>query len=112
MAMINTKSLLILFPILLLIVSAGGCTRGQSEASTNSQPPEVKPIEVSTEAAEVREVPLSLGSNGTFEATESSDLAPPAEGLVVATPVDVGATVKSGDVVVRLDDRDARLRFQ
>ena len=110
MAMINTKSLLIL-SILLLVVSAAGCTRSQSEASTNLQTPEVKPIVVSTEMAEVREVPLSLGANGTFEATESSDLAPPAEGLVVATPVDIGASVKSGDVVVRLDDRDARLRF-
>jgi multidrug efflux pump subunit AcrA (membrane-fusion protein) len=52
-----------------------------------------------------------MEANGTFEATETSDLAPPAEGLVVSTPVDIGASVKSGDVVVRLDDRDARLRF-
>ena len=33
------------------------------------------------------------------------------EGLVIATPVDIGGSVKSGDVVVRLDDRDARLRL-
>jgi multidrug efflux pump subunit AcrA (membrane-fusion protein) len=110
--MINTKTLLTLLSILMLLVSGGGCTRGQSEASINSETPEVKPVEVSSTVAEVREVPLSLGANGTFEATESSDLAPPAEGLVIATPVDAGASVKSGDVVVRLDDRDARLRFE
>ena len=107
---INTRTPLIL--TLLLLVSAAGCTRGQSEASTSSPTPDVKPIEVSIATAEVREVPVSLGANGTFEATESSDLAPPAEGLVIATPVDVGASVKSGDVVVRLDDRDARLRLE
>jgi len=112
MAMINTKTLLTLLSVLVLVVSVAGCTKGQSEAASNSPTPEVKPIEVSTAMAEVREVPLSLETNGTFEATEASDLAPPAEGLVVATPVDVGASVKSGDVVVRLDDRDARLRFE
>ena len=66
---------------------------------------------MSTTTAEVREVPVSMEANGTFEATESSDLAPPTEGLIIATPVDIGGAVKSGDVVVRLDDRDARLRL-
>ena len=67
---------------------------------------------MSTTTAEVREVPLSIEANGTFEASESSDLAPPSRGLVTATPVDIGASVKKGDVVVRLDDRDARLRLE
>jgi multidrug efflux pump subunit AcrA (membrane-fusion protein) len=111
MTKINTKGLSIILTALLLGLFASGCGRTQSEASTNAQATEVKPIEVSTTTAEVREVSLSTESNGTFEATESSDLAPPAEGLVTATPVDVGASVKSGDVVVRLDDRDARLRL-
>jgi len=112
MAMINTKTRFTLLSALLLAACVAGCSRGQSEASANSPAAEVKPIEVSTAMAEVREVPVSLEANGTFEATESSNLAPPAEGLVISTPVDVGASVKSGDVVVRLDDRDARLRFE
>ena len=62
--------------------------------------------------AQVREVPVSIEANGTFEASEASDLTPPAEGTVISTPVDIGASVESGDVVVRLDDRDARLRLE
>jgi multidrug efflux pump subunit AcrA (membrane-fusion protein) len=111
MTKVSTKRLSIILTALLLVVFASGCGRTQSEASTDSQAAYVKPVEVSTTTAEVREVSVSMEANGTFEATESSDLAPPAEGLVTATPVDVGGSVKSGDIVVRLDDRDARLRF-
>ena len=106
-----TRKCSILLAALLLVVFATGCGKSQSEASTDSGPSDVRTVEVSTTTAEVREVPLSMEANGTFEATESSDLAPPTEGLVIATPVDIGGSVKSGDVVVRLDDRDARLRL-
>src|SRR5262249_46380220 len=40
------------------------------------------------------------------------DVAPEVSGLVIATPVDVGAFLKQGAVIIRLDDRDARLRLQ
>src|SRR4249920_15589 len=96
----------------LLLVLVAGCGKTKSEDPANSKPVAVKAIEVTTTTAEVREVPLSIDANGTFEASESSDLAPQSPGLVAATPVDVGASVKKGDVVVRLDDRDARLRLE
>jgi multidrug efflux pump subunit AcrA (membrane-fusion protein) len=95
-----------------LLVLAAGCSKTKSEDPVNSRPAAVKAIDVTTTTSEVREVPLSIDANGTFEASESSDLAPQSPGLVAATPVDVGASVKKGDVVVRLDDRDARLRLE
>lgn len=107
----GTKRVPILLTALLLVAFGAGCGKSQSEAATDTQTPGDRAVEVSTSTAEVREVPISMEANGTFEATESSDLAPPTEGLVTATPVDIGASVKSGDVVVRLDDRDARLRL-
>ena len=39
-------------------------------------------------------------------------MAPQASGQVVSTPANVGAFVRQGDVVARLNDRDARLRLQ
>ncbi len=39
-------------------------------------------------------------------------MASQASGQVVSTPVNVGAFVRQGDVVARLNDRDARLRLQ
>ena len=96
----------------LLLVLVAGCGKTKSEDAVSSKPAAVKAIDVTTTTAEVREVPLSIDANGTFEASESSDLSPQSPGLVAATPVDVGASVKKGDVVVRLDDRDARLKLE
>jgi multidrug efflux pump subunit AcrA (membrane-fusion protein) len=94
----------------LLLVA--GCGKTKSADPANSTPAAVKAIDVTTTTSEVREVPLSIDANGTFEASESSDLSPQSPGLIAATPVDVGASVKKGDVIVRLDDRDARLRLE
>ncbi|MGH9944276.1 MAG: efflux RND transporter periplasmic adaptor subunit, partial [Pyrinomonadaceae bacterium] len=49
---------------------------------------------------------------GSLVADETSDVASQASGQVVATPVGVGAFVRQGDVIARLNDADARLRLQ
>jgi multidrug efflux pump subunit AcrA (membrane-fusion protein) len=95
----------------LAVLFAVSCGKARSPQPADSSAPEVRAIQVSIVAAQVREVPVSIEANGTFEASEASDLTPPAEGTVISTPVDIGASVESGDVVVRLDDRDARLRL-
>jgi RND family efflux transporter MFP subunit len=55
--------------------------------------------------------PITIAATGTFTAAESSQVSPQVSGQVIATPVNVGATVKAGDVIARLDDRDARARL-
>jgi RND family efflux transporter MFP subunit len=67
-------------------------------------------IDVTTAHAERRDVPTVIRSTGSFVADETSDVTAPVPGTVVATPVDVGGFVQAGDVVLRLDDRDARLK--
>jgi RND family efflux transporter MFP subunit len=58
-----------------------------------------------------QEQPVTIEATGSFEAEESSDVAPDASGRVVATPVDVGQFVKEGSVLVRLQGIDAGLRL-
>ena len=53
---------------------------------------------------------MTIEATGSFQADESSDVAPEASGRVIATPVDVGQSVKQGQVLVRLQGVDARLR--
>lgn len=72
----------------------------------------VKPVSVSTAAAEARTVPASFQETGSFVADESSDIAPPVAGRVISTPVDVGARVKQGQVICELDHRDAELKLE
>ncbi len=86
---------------------------GKSEpGSSGVQAAELKPVRVATAVAISREVPVAISSSGSFMAKEVSELAPMSAGRVVATPVDVGAWVNQGDVVARLDDRDAKLRLE
>jgi len=71
-----------------------------------------KVVRVTTVHAVTREVSSSVQVTGSFLAEESSDVAPPAAGRVIATPVDAGAFVQEGQVLARLEDRDAQLRLQ
>ena len=69
-------------------------------------------LEVSVVPAETHDVASSVQVTGSFVAKESSDVAPQAGGRVTETPVDVGAFVKEGEVIARLDDKDAQLRLE
>ncbi len=94
--------------VLLFITMAGcGSTRKTADAVEA-----VKPVAVSTVAAVSREVPADFEETGTFVADESSDIAPMVAGRVIATPVDVGARVRQGQIICELDHRDAELKLQ
>jgi multidrug efflux pump subunit AcrA (membrane-fusion protein) len=67
---------------------------------------------VTTAVAATREVPAYIQASGSLVAEETSDVAPQASGQVIATPVGVGAFVRQGTVIARLNDRDARLRLR
>ncbi|MDT7807279.1 MAG: hypothetical protein QOJ70_1092 [Acidobacteriota bacterium] len=69
------------------------------------------PILVTTATAAAREVPSYVEATGSLVAEETSDVATQASGQVISTPVGVGAFVHQGDVIARLNDRDARLRL-
>ncbi len=71
-----------------------------------------KMIKVATVRAVTRQVSSSVQTTGSFLAQESSDVAPPAAGRVIQTPVDAGAFVTEGQVLAKLEDRDAQLRLQ
>jgi RND family efflux transporter MFP subunit len=58
----------------------------------------------------LKEIPGSFQANGSFIAEETSDIAPAVNGRVAATPVNIGDFVKKGQMICRLDERDAQLR--
>lgn len=92
----------------LLGLLASSCSDGQSiEPQAETRPA------VTVGVAPVRGVdePVTIEATGSFQADESSDVAPEASGRVVATPVDVGQFVRQGVVLVRLQGVDAGLRL-
>jgi len=87
---------------------AAGCGSKEKTASATAA---AQAVSVSTAAAVTREVAADFEETGTFIADESSDIAPPVAGRVIATPVDVGAHVVAGQVICELDHRDAQLKL-
>ena len=99
-----------------IVVFSSSCGRSKSvEASKSGAPPSTAlssqtPF-VKTANAETRTVSAAVQVTGSFVAKESSDVAPQAAGRVIETPVDVGAFVQQGQVIAKLEDRDAQLRL-
>jgi RND family efflux transporter MFP subunit len=111
----NNKKYLYVVVCALLIgaVLLSGCRKKASDSTVaEASTAPGQPVEVTTTQAMAREVLLFLQVTGSFSADESSDVASEVAGQVTATPVDVGAFVKQGAVIARLDDRDAKLKLQ
>jgi multidrug efflux pump subunit AcrA (membrane-fusion protein) len=85
---------------------------GRGEGGAERGGADLPAIPVTTTRAESHEIPTTIEATGSLTATESSDVASQTSGQVVSTPINVGAFVHKGDVVARLNDRDARLRLQ
>ena len=97
-----------------LAVLAGGCTGPRSTEAADPSPSGASTRQtpaVTVVQATERPVLAAVQANGSFVAKESSDVAPPAAGRVIETPVDVGDYVKQGQLIARLEDRDAKLRL-
>ncbi|MCU1339526.1 MAG: efflux transporter, family, subunit [Bryobacterales bacterium] len=107
------RAVLILLLVGLLLVLAA-CQRSETSASTTPAAGKaaVQTPTVATVRATTREVSGTVQATGSFVAHDSSDVAPNEAGIIVATLVDVGAFVQRGQVIARLDDRDAKLRLE
>ncbi len=107
------KVLAILFLVIFLI-SFGGCRGGKSEnsdANANSSA-NAKPIEVKTAVAVSRDLPSFLEATGNIVADAQTDVAPLVAGKIVKVNFDVGSYVNKGEVLIRLDDGDSRIRLE
>lgn len=101
--------------VLILAASLFACGRpGLDSEEVRQSEAAATPVTINVTAGEavLRNAPSFIQATGSLEADEQSDIAPQISGQVAAAPVDVGAFVRQGDVIVRLNDRDAQLRLQ
>lgn len=87
--------------------SSGG-NRTARNANTDAEPP---PIAITVAQSESRDVAAVIQATGSFTAEEKSDVAPKVAGKVANIGVNVGQFVSSGDLIAKIDDRDARLQL-
>ena len=99
----------------LLLLSLAACRNPQASGPASSDGPAgkgaVQTPTVSTVRATAREVSATVQATGSFVAHDASDVAPNEAGIVVSTLVNVGDVVQQGQVIARLDSRDAKLRL-
>lgn len=96
--------------VLLLAMACGGSKANVRNDQANPAQPAA--VDVTTATAIVRELPQYFEANGSLTGDEQTDVAPSMSGKVVAIGVDMGSYVKRGQMIVRLDDVDAKLRVQ
>ena len=94
---------------MLLAAACGGSKANVRQEQTPAQP---AAVDVTTATAIVRDLPQFFEATGSLTGDEQTDVAPSTSGKVVAIGVDMGSYVKRGQMIVRLDDVDAKLRVQ
>ena len=94
----------------LLAISCGG-----SKANVTHDPsaaPAPVAVEVTTAPAIMRDLPRFFEATGSLAGDQQTDVAPSVAGKVTAIGVDLGSYVKRGQMIVRLDDVDSKLRVE
>ena len=110
------RSLKIVLLILVGVAAAVGlvaCKRsnGQPNSAAGASPtPSV--VQVSTAAAILRQLPRFFEGTGSLAANQQTDVAAETSGKVAAVGVDIGSSVRRGQMLVRLEDADFKDRVQ
>jgi RND family efflux transporter MFP subunit len=86
-----------------------GSTASTAGSNTNTQP---QIVDVATTQAVVLPIPTYFEATGNLAGDAQTDVAPAVGGKIVQVNFDVGSYVQKGSVLVRLDDRDARIRIE
>src|ERR1700731_132576 len=109
----SLKPTILVLVIIVTTIGLIGCSRskGQTNAAATASPtPPV--ILVSAAPAITRQLPGYFEANGNLAANEQTDVAAETSGKVVAVGVDLGSSVRRGQMLVKLDDADFRIRIQ
>jgi multidrug efflux pump subunit AcrA (membrane-fusion protein) len=100
----------LLVALSLFAISCRGSKANVRDENTAAASPTV--IEVTTAAAISRDLPRFFEATGSLAGDQQTDVAPSIAGKVVAVGVDLGSYVKRGQMIVRLDDVDSKLRVE
>jgi multidrug efflux pump subunit AcrA (membrane-fusion protein) len=109
----NLKALILavlLGAVAVFAISCGGSKANVRHDPSVATPP--PPVEVTTAPAIMRDLPRFFEATGSLAGDQQTDVAPSVAGKVTAVGVDLGSYVKRGQMIVRLDDIDSKLRVE
>ena len=100
--------------LLLLAASVFVASCGGSRANVRKEEPartaQPVAVDVTTAAAIQRDLPRFFEATGSLAGDQQTDVAPQTAGKVVAVGVDIGSPVRRGQMLVRLDESELKLR--
>jgi len=103
-------SLILLAAVIVVAAISIACNRSNGAPNTNNAAATPAAIEVSTTAAIMRQLPRYFEANGSLAANEQTDVMPETSGKIAAVGVDMGSYVHRGQMIVKIDDADLRIR--
>ncbi len=101
--------ILLLLAASAFVASCGG-SRANSKKEETAATAQPVAVEVTTAAAIQRELPRFFEATGSLAGDQQTDVAPQTAGKVVAVGVEIGSPVRRGQVLVRLDEAELKLR--
>lgn len=93
-------------------VAGSGCEGGQTSPKKAASAATQRPKPVQTARVEQRLLERSIAALGSFEAYDQSTVGARAAGGLQKLEVDLGSTVKAGDLMAVIDPTDYQLRVQ
>src|ERR1051325_3854191 len=116
MLVLSPRLIKTVIPIALLVLAVvlvDACGGSKANVRTDeSNPVQPATIDVTTATAIVRDLPQYFEASGSLIGDQQTDVAPSIAGKVVEIGVDMGSYVKRGQMIVRLDDVDSKLKVQ
>ncbi len=91
------------------LLAACGSRSANTNTNASTQP---TTVDVKTVQAVTKQIPTYFEATGNLASDAQTDVAPAIAGKVVEVNFDVGSYVSKGSVMLRLDDRDARIRVE
>jgi RND family efflux transporter MFP subunit len=92
------------------IALMSGCRSGASANSNTNNQPTV--VDVTAKPAVIQQIPTYFEATGNLVSDASTDVAPAVAGKIAQVNFDIGSYVNQGDILIRLDERDAAIRLE
>lgn len=109
----STPSTRVAAALLVLGTATTSCKKSEATPTDDKVGAQAAPpVETKFTKVETRKLPPHLEISGALDADERSEVAAQGAGLVLEVPVDLGARVKAGDILVTIDPREASLKLQ
>jgi RND family efflux transporter MFP subunit len=96
--------------VLSSIALMSGCRSGASANTNANNQPTV--VDVTAASAVIQQIPTYFEATGNLVSDASTDVAPAVAGKIAQVNFDIGSYVNQGDILIRLDERDAAIRLE